>query len=159
MPKPAREPRPDPMMREVDRLLAGLAGTGSPPDGDHRPRDKALAPHPTVNRSTPRRRATDAPSRGDRAGLWARVLLGMVLGGAITQWPYPHGCGLPIVGYLGAVGMVMVTGAWIAVASWKLRSEVVHILALVIVFWGIVLAAEQVLPRVGYAAERASWHC
>jgi hypothetical protein len=55
--------------------------------------------------------------------------------------------------------MVMVTGAWVAVASWRLRSEVAHILALLIVLWGIVLAAEQVLPRIGYAAERASWHC
>jgi hypothetical protein len=36
---------------------------------------------------------------------------------------------------------------------------VAHILALVILFWGIVLAAEQVLARIGYAAERASWRC
>jgi hypothetical protein len=83
----------------------------------------------------------------------------MVLGGAITQWPYPHGCGLLLLEYLGAVAMVMVTGAWIAVASWRLRSEGAHILALLIVLWGIVLAAEQVLPRIGYAAERASWRC
>lgn len=159
MPKPAREPQPDPMMREVDRLLAGLASTGSQPDGDHRQRDRAPSPPAVLNRSALRRRATDVPTPGGRVGLWARVLLGMVLGGAITQWPYPHGCGLPIAGYLGAVAMVMVAGMWIAVASWRLRSEVVHILALIILFWGIVLAAGQVLPRVGYAAERASWHC
>jgi hypothetical protein len=82
-----------------------------------------------------------------------------VFGGAITQWPYPHGCGLPLLGYLGAVAMVMVAGAWIAVASWRLRNEVAHILALLIVLWGIVLAAERTLPRIGYAAERGSWHC
>jgi hypothetical protein len=26
-------------------------------------------------------------------------------------------------------------------------------------FWGVVLAAEQVLPRVGYAAESQAWTC
>jgi heme A synthase len=87
------------------------------------------------------------------------VFLGLVLGGLMTQWPYPHGCGLPLLGYLGAVAMVMVTGAWIAVVSWKLRHVVAHILAFVILFWGIVLVAERVLPRIGYAAEPASWRC
>ena len=159
MPKPAPEPQPDPMTREVDRLLAGLANIGSHPDRDHRPSGQAPSPSPIAKGGPARRRSTEAPSRGDRVGLWARVLLGMVLGGAITQWPYPHGCGLLLLEYLGAVAMVMVTGAWIAVASWRLRSEGAHILALLIVLWGIVLAAEQVLPRIGYAAERASWRC
>ncbi len=43
--------------------------------------------------------------------------------------------------------------------SWKLRNAAAHILSLILFFWGIVLAAEQVLPRIGYAAERASWRC
>ena len=159
MPKPAREPQPDPMTREVDRLLAGLANLGSQPHRDHRSSGQAPSPSSVAKPRPARARSTGAPTRGDRVALWARVLLGMVFGGAITQWPYPHGCGLPLLGYLGAVAMVMVAGAWVAVASWRLRSEVAHILALIIVFWGIVLAAGQVLPRVGYAAERATWHC
>jgi hypothetical protein len=53
---------------------------------------------------------------------------------------------------------VLLTGAWIAFASWKLRSGFVHILSLILI-WGIVLAAEQLLPRIGYAADRASWAC
>ena len=159
MPKPAREPQPDPMTREVDRLLAGLANIGSQPDRDHRPSGQAPSPSPVAKGGPARGRPTEAATRRDRVALWARVLLGMVLGGAITQWPYPHGCGLPLLEYLGAVAMVMVTGAWVAVASWRLRSEVAHILALLIVLWGIVLAAEQVLPRIGYAVERASWRC
>jgi hypothetical protein len=87
------------------------------------------------------------------------MLLGVTLGGAMTQWPYPHGCGWPLLGYLGAVVVVMLAGGWTAVASWKLRSGVVHVLSLILFFWGIVLAAEQVLPRVGYAADRASLVC
>jgi hypothetical protein len=87
------------------------------------------------------------------------MLLGTALGGVMAQWPYPHGCGWPLLGYLGAVATVMLTGAWIAFASWKLRSGPAHILSLILFFWGIVLAAEQVLPRIGYAADRASWRC
>ena len=159
MPISPREPQPDPMAREVDRLLAGLASIGSEPDRDHRPRGKAPPPDAATRLSAPRARPRETPTRGDRVGLWARVFLGMVFGGVMTQWPYPYGCDLPLLWYLGAVVMVMVTGVWIAVASWRLRNGVAHILALVILFWGIVLAAEQVLPRTGYAAERASWRC
>jgi hypothetical protein len=42
---------------------------------------------------------------------------------------------------------VILTGARIAFASWKLRSGLVHILSLILIFWGIVLAAGQLLPR------------
>jgi hypothetical protein len=87
------------------------------------------------------------------------VLLGTVLGGMMTQWPYPHGCGLPLAEYLGAIAMVMVAGVWIAVASWRLRSAPSHIISLLLLLWGIALAAGQVLPRIGYAAVRLSWHC
>ena len=55
--------------------------------------------------------------------------------------------------------MVVLAGVWIAVVSWKLRSGAAHALAFLLLFWGIVLVAERVLPRVGYAAERASWGC
>jgi hypothetical protein len=55
--------------------------------------------------------------------------------------------------------MVVLSGAWVGFASWRLRSEVVQILAQVLFYWGVVLAAEQVLPRIGNAAETASWRC
>jgi hypothetical protein len=82
-----------------------------------------------------------------------------MFGLALTQWPYPHECGWRLGGYLGAVGMVVLSGAWVGFASWRLRSGVVQILAQVLFYWGVVLAAEQVLPRIGYAAETASWAC
>ena len=93
------------------------------------------------------------------AALWARVLLGAALGGSMTQWPYRHECDLRLLAYLGAVLAVLLAGGWIALASWKLRSSVTHVLSLVLFFWGLVLAAEQVLPRIGYAADRESWRC
>ena len=156
MPKTPTGPRPDPMTREVDRLLAQLARNGSSPERE--------GDSPPVTSSGKRRfvgvaRAMDAPTRRELIGLWARVLLGVVLGLVMTQWPYPHRCDLPLAGYLAAVSMVMVTGAWIAFSSWRMRSGVPHVLSLMLLFWGIVLTAEQLLPRIGYAAEQASWRC
>ena len=141
------------MARDVDRLLAQLASTGRP----------AVDP-PARSSSGPQRRITRVSSattgpRGDRIGLWARVALGVSLGGLITQWPYLHSCGLPLAGYLGAVAMVMVAGAWGAVVSWKQRSASPHVVALLLVLWGIALVTERVLPRIGYAAEPSTWAC
>jgi hypothetical protein len=148
------------MAREVDRLLAGLANLGTQPDRDAPPQRKAPTPDTAPRRSAPRvARPTEAATRRDHIALWARVLLGIVLGGMMTQWPYPHGCGVALAEYLGAIAMVMVAGAWIAVASWSLRSAPSHILAFLLILYGIALAAGQVLPRIGYAAERLSWHC
>jgi hypothetical protein len=149
------------MEREVDRLLAQLAHVGTPESrGPAGPHVGTPARYPAA----PARSASVAPStgsstRGALFALWARMLLGITLGAVMTQWPYPHSCGWPLVGYLGAVVTVIISGAWIGFASWKLRSGLVHILSLVLIFWGIVLAAEQLLPRIGYASDRASWAC
>ena len=158
MPSPSDQ-RPDPLAREVDRLLAGLSTLGARSSGEHRPPDTAPTPGRAPSRNTPRPTKPAASTRRDRAALWGRVVLGILFAGAMTQWPYPHACDLPLLGYLGAVAMVMVAGAWIAIASWSRRSSLSHILALLLLFWGIILAAEQVLPRTGYAAERWTWRC
>ena len=155
-----REHRPDPMEREVDRLLAQLATVGSPPAPDRVPHGRAPARHP-IARPGSSGATPPIPARSHRviAALWARVLLGAALGGSMTQWPYGHECDLRLLAYLGAVLAVLLAGGWIALASWKLRSSVTHVLSLVLFFWGLVLAAEQVLPRIGYAADRESWRC
>lgn len=146
-------PQPDPLAREVDRLLAQLE-RGSPPTS------QSTAPRPIVTpKSVPAISSKVIPSRRSLVALWARVLLGFGLGALMTQWPYPNTCGLPLAGYFGAVAMVMLSGAWIGFESWKLRRGLPHILSLILFFWGIVLAAEQVLPRIGYAAVSAGWGC
>jgi hypothetical protein len=161
MPKSPPGRQPDPIAREVDRLLAQLANSGP-----HKAQDSAASRNGAPGRQSvkPRRSraivlSAKAPSRGELVALWARLLLGITLGVAMIQWPYPYGCDLPLVTYLGAVGAVMVAGVWVALAAWRLRSGPAHVVSLVLLFWGIVLGAEQVLPRVGYAAERASWRC
>jgi len=159
MPDTPRGSRLDPMSREVDRLLANLSSLGARQDLEQPPRHPNAAPPPRPPRTGGAARPAGGSTRADRIALWARVVLGISLGGAMTQWPYPHACDLPLLGYLGAVAAVPLAGAWIAFASWRLRSGPPHVLSLILLFWGIVLAAEQVLPRIGYASERASWRC
>jgi hypothetical protein len=156
MPKPQDSSKPDPLAREVDRLLASLAGAGAKTVSNPEPLPSSA---PTPRRApAPARRRTD-PARGDLAALWARVALGVVLGVGITQWPYAHACGMGLVQYLGAVVMVLVTGAWIAMAAWSRRHATGHVIALLLILWGIALATYEILPRVGYAALRWTWQC
>lgn len=98
-------------------------------------------------------------ARIDRALTWLLALAAVGLGAALTQWPYPYPCDWRLGLYLGAVGAQMVTSGWAALASWRHHYAVAHTVALISLFWGIVLAAEQILPRVGYAATEAAWRC
>jgi hypothetical protein len=161
MPHTPRGSRPDPMSRQVDRLLARLSGPVAGPALEPSSRQRAsssyAASQPLVAVGVAR--APVAPRHGPGIALWMRALLGVTLAAAMTQWPYPHDCDLPLLGYLGAVAALVLAGGWVALASWTFRSGPVHVLSLILVFWGVVLAAEQTLPRVGYAAERASWRC
>jgi hypothetical protein len=77
----------------------------------------------------------------------------------MTVWPYFRECGLPLFGYLGALAAVLLAGGWIAVTAWQLRNGVAHILALILLFWGLMLTADQLLSRTGYAAAPATWMC
>ncbi len=95
----------------------------------------------------------------DRLGAWLKAGLGVVAGVLMTQWPYAHTCGLGLYLYLGAVLAVTVAGGWASVASWKHRVAAAHVLSLGVVLWGLILAASQILPRIGYAAGAASWRC
>lgn len=161
MPKPPFRVQPDPIAREVDRLLAKLPGA----DADQRRNGAGSIKSPTF----PRPAITVGVARAEQAGpdlsrvelvgLWARVLLGVVLGVVMTQWPYSRDCGFPLLGYLAAVSAVAVAGGWLSFATWTYRSPVAHVIALILVFWGIVLFAEQLLPRIGYAADHAAWTC
>jgi hypothetical protein len=87
------------------------------------------------------------------------VLLGVLLAAAMPLWPYPHACGLNLFIYLGAVSVVIIAGFWSAISSWYRRLAVAHTLSLLVICWGVYLAAKEVLPRVGYAKAAAAWFC
>lgn len=161
MAKKPEQPERDSTAREVDRLLRQLPGadpslTSDPDQPPPRPGEPRppMGPRPPMPRPRPA-----APPPPSRWGVWARVVGGVLLGIGLTQWPYASECGWPLYGYLAAVLALLLTAGWAAVTAWTVRDAAAHALALVVGFWGIVLAAEQILPRVGYAAETGYWRC
>ena len=126
--------------------------------------DEAL--FPTKNAKTPaaRAEATAKQSRTATLGVALRLLLATALGVGILFWPYEARCGIGLAGYLFAVSGVVLGGVWSAVWSWRHRSGRAHVLSLLLALWGIVLAAQEILPRVGYANPAAAgkpvtWTC
>ena len=99
------------------------------------------------------------PSGVEWLGTWTRVVLGLLLGIGMTQWPYAHGCGFRLMFYLLGVVVVFGAGVWSSLSSWKRRLGVAHVLAQILILWGLVLAARVLLPRVGYAKQSAPWFC
>lgn len=110
-------------------------------------------------RGRPRAVSSGSSSARNRGVAWLLGIGGAAFGLAMSQWPYAHACGFALYAYLVAVLALLLLGGWAAIATWKTRIATAHIIALLVVFWGIVLAAEQVLPRIGYAAESATWRC
>jgi hypothetical protein len=68
-----------------------------------------------------------------------------------------------LIGYLVAVGAVLVGGLWSSVWTWRHRTARAHVLSLLLVIWGLVLGAIEVLPHAGYAkadpTRPAGWSC
>jgi hypothetical protein len=91
--------------------------------------------------------------------VWTSLGLGVALGVAMPFWPYPKACAWWLLLYLCAVAMVVVAGVWAARLTWVTRLGVAHMVALGVVFWGITLAADETLPRIGYAKTEAVWFC
>lgn len=157
----------DKELAKIDKQLAGMsdadllgeqarpalpAGKGAKPAAA---RSSAAAPV-----------ASEAAPTGSRAQTWAlygRIGLSVALGVGMMFWPYDARCGAGLTLYLGAVAAVFISGVWSAVWSWRHRAARLHTLSLLLVLWGLVLGAIDVLPRVGYARvvlpHQASWAC
>lgn len=93
------------------------------------------------------------------ATTWFRVILGLLLAVGITQWPYANACGFNLAMYLGAIATVVVAGLWSSVSSWHRRLGFAHFLSLLVLLWGLTLAAREIMPRVGYARDLRTWSC
>ena len=125
--------------------------------------DEAL--FPTKPNASPAARAETAAVRSKTStlGVVARLLLAIALAVGIMFWPYDARCGLQLAYYLAAVVAVTAAGVWSAVWSWRHRSGRAHTLSLLLIGWGLVLGAMEVLPRIGYAAPTletpATWTC
>lgn len=151
----AEQPRDwDKEMAEIDRLMTHAPAPSKGPVAGSGP--AALpAPRPSAGAAP----AQVAGSRRVVMGTWARALAGAVLAGAMTQWPYAHGCGGGLMLYTGATAAVVVAGLWGATAAWRSRLAAAHLLSLVVIGWGAALLAAIILPRIGYAATTLTWFC
>ena len=101
---------------------------------------------------------------GDRAAArsWPAILrltLSVLLGVGILFWPYENRCGVGLTGYLIAVAAVVGSGVWSAIWTWRHKAARAHILSILLIAWGVMLGAAEVLPRVGYAKQVLTWSC
>jgi hypothetical protein len=150
----------DKELAEIDKLIE--SGPAVPAQVPAKQKGGAPAARPSAQSS-----GGSAPQAGGRLAnfrysttmTWVRLVLAALVGVGMTQWPYTHGCGMELYGYLAAVGGVIVASFWSLVSSWKSRSSLAHGLSIVLLFWGSALAAREILPRIGYAKQAATWEC
>jgi uncharacterized YccA/Bax inhibitor family protein len=136
-----------------DDQLVGAAPVVAPKDAGTASKKSQPAP-PTISSGS-------KPTSGFL--VYLRLLLAILVGAAMYIWPYPAKCGVGLAGYLAAVGVVIAGGLWATVWTWRHRAARAHTLSLLVVLWGLVLGAIQILPRTGYAKpdanHPAAWLC
>lgn len=116
---------------------------------------------PEKQGATPAQKADVATERASTASWPAivRLALSVALGVGMLFWPYANRCGLGLAGYLVAVTAVSTSGVWSAVWTWRHRTGRAHALSILLIVWGLVLGATEVLPRIGYAKQTLPWSC
>lgn len=140
----------DAELKKIDRHLEGMS-------------DEAMFPSKSAA-SVPEKAQVQAARTGTSTlGVFLRLTLSVVLGVALAFWPYGARCGLGLAAFLGSVTTLVVAGGWSAVWTWRHRAAKGHVLSLLLLLWGLVLAGLDVLPRIGYAkptqAHPALWSC
>jgi hypothetical protein len=153
----------DKELAKVDKQLASLSDEqllGAPPAAP-------VALPKDAGRPSAKSQPVPAPSKPTKetsaVGVYGRLALATLVGAAMYIWPYPAQCGVGLAGYLAAVGVVIAGGLWASVWTWRHRASKAHTLSLLVVLWGLILGAIQVLPRTGYAKPDANhpagWLC
>jgi hypothetical protein len=125
--------------------------------------DEALLPAKSAPTPAARAQAVEQQKSTTTLGVMSRLVLAVALGVGMLFWPYSARCGLGLFAYLGAVSVVVTSGVWTSVWTWRHRSPKAHALSLLLILWGGVLGAIEILPRTGYAvpspAHPAEWMC
>jgi hypothetical protein len=141
----------DAELKKIDKQLESMS-------------DSALIPAPPKNAPPAARKEVAAERATTRTwGAFLRLALATALGVGILFWPYPTRCGFGLAGYLAAVAAVFAGGVWSSVWTWRHRTARAHVLSLLLILWGMVLGATELLPRLGYAkpdpARPTGWTC
>jgi hypothetical protein len=144
----------DKELADIDRVIEkqgptapGGAAPALPPGGTTSPAPRVPAP------------AEPAVARGSVAMTWFWMALAVLLAAALPLWPYGKGCGLQLFFYLGAAALALLAGAAGAIHGWRSRRGLPHVVSLLVVAFAGVMAAREVLPRIGYAAVSETWLC
>ncbi len=143
----------DKELADVDRVIEKQ---GTPPPGGTPP---ALPPGATPPPVRVPGAAAPSVARGSVAMTWFWVALAVLLAAALPLWPYGRSCGLQLFFYLGAAALAFLAGATGAVNSWRTRRGLAHLVSLLVAVFAAVMAAREVLPRTGYAAQSQTWLC
>jgi hypothetical protein len=149
-------------LAKVDKQLASL-----PDDALLPPTVAELPPTTRGEKGTPAASAAAAPARvrpeTSGWGVYSRLVLSVALGVAMVLWPYEARCGVGLGAYLAAVVVVITSGVWSSIWTWRHRASRAHALSLLLILWGLLLGSIEVLPRVGYAKpdarHPAQWAC
>ncbi len=169
----------DKELSKIDKQLASMSDEallgptpvklpGTPPRsgaGDGRGPSAKPPVSSTAKGSTGRAAAPppDTPRLTNAWGVYARLTLSVALGIGMVLWPYPARCGPGLAAYLAAVVVVVTSGVWSSIWTWRHRASRAHMLSLLIVLWGLILGSVEVLPRVGYAKpdlrHPSGWAC
>jgi len=139
----------DSELKKIDRMLEGAS-------------DEALLPAKTAKTPQARADMVEKQRTTSTLGVMARLVLATALGIGMLFWPYDAKCGVGLLGYLAATGVLTAAGVWSSIWTWRHRSSRGHILSLLLILWGGVLAAIEILPRSGYAKpdpNRPGWSC
>jgi len=139
----------DSELKKIDRMLEGAS-------------DEALLPAKSAKTPQARAEIVEKQRSTSTLGVMARLVLATALGVGMLFWPYDAKCGVGLAGYLAATGVVVAAGVWSSIWTWRHRSSRGHILSLLLMLWGSVLAAIEILPRSGYAKpdpNRPGWSC
>ena len=118
-------------------------------------RQPAPVPAPAAGGGKP----ASAPQRRFVALAWFWTALAVVLAVALPFWPNDKSCGLSLVFFLGAASIALLMGVLGALSSWSYRRGLAHLLSLLAILWAGIMAAREILPRVGYARQELHWTC
>jgi hypothetical protein len=99
------------------------------------------------------------PQRRFVALAWFWALLSVLLAVALVVWPFDNTCGVRLIFFLGACLLTLLAGALGAFTSWANRQGPAVLLSLLAFLFAGIMAAREILPRVGYAKESRSWTC